>query len=730
MKPTLTRIAIAGVVGLFACVAYAGDDATSLSYISYLERYATVKPAGTTEALEAQINMPILSGDRLETARGARVETRLADGSTLWVDEFTVVDFDALAGSRDDPAERTALYIGSGSAAVEVPEGGVGADTVRVETPAGVVLLHRPGLFRVDLTENGAQVAARTGFAEVPVGVGSALVRAGQEISIGGSDNGATNVSTTAFGDDFWSWVEDRRHPQGGGQTARYAEGVAPSQAAVLDSYGDWVWVGDFNSWMWRPRVSVGWVPYSYGRWYWTPVGWDWISYEPWGWYPSHYGSWYLDADFGWVWCWDWVWGPAWVHWIYTPGYIGWCPRGYYDWWYTDHRGSPSRGWTRNALDFSGRVRLRGIDPRPWTVVPADRFGDGNIDRVRVDARPVLRGVSGDGFVSSGPLITRSRELIAPEETFSDRFRTSIREAPGLETLLGRQAVGGLDRGGLVTTSLRPVETVALVGAPVRVPVAGPRGVAGDGPISRTRGGVAIPSFGRGISGVGGGGAVSRGSIRERGRYFTWLDRVRSGGEVPAPRPRTMEISRPSSPSTTRIERSPTPRMTRPAAPPSHTTTSRPHSSGRLESVSPELERMARRQTTLRGGFFRSGREVISVERSGGRLDASSTPLVRNDGRIRVITDRSENRVVWELPPRFYPAPERPMTGAPPAVAPPSPWARTAMSVAPRTVSRGLVQRSWPSVPSASMRSVAHVGAPRMGRAVSTRSRAAGRARR
>ena len=50
-----------------------GDEMTSLSYISYLERYATVMPANQEETIEAVINMPLVAGDRVDTAREARM---------------------------------------------------------------------------------------------------------------------------------------------------------------------------------------------------------------------------------------------------------------------------------------------------------------------------------------------------------------------------------------------------------------------------------------------------------------------------------------------------------------------------------------------------------------------------------------------------------------------------------------------------------------------------------
>jgi len=441
---------IAAVAGA-GTLAFAGDELTSLSYISYLERYATVYPASGDETLDVQVNMPILAGDRLDTARGARVEVQLADGCIVWVDEFTTVDFDALALSRDTSSRRTVLHVVAGTIAVEVPATATVDENLRIDSGRASVFLSRPGLFRLTAKRGELHVEAHAGLAELPARMGSALLRAGQQAWIEEDDdeNDIERARLDVDPDDFWSWVEERRNPRGGGQTARYVEGHHGYRAAVLDTYGEWVYVSAYSSWAWRPRVSVTWRPYSLGRWYWTPVGWTWISYEPWGWYPYHYGSWYWDAGYGWVWCWDWVWGPAWVHWMWADGYVGWCPRGYYDWWYWRHHHHHYQGrwpdrWSHAAFDFSGRVRLREIDPRPWTFVPGDRFGSSHIDRVRLDSERVLReiGERGEGIVRSGPLVTRTPARELPDRGVGDALRRSAgdRPLPDLGALLRRDA--------------------------------------------------------------------------------------------------------------------------------------------------------------------------------------------------------------------------------------------------------------------------------------------------
>jgi hypothetical protein len=442
MASNLYRKAFASfgaALGLAVGVATAGnnnDPMTSLSYISYLERYATITPASQGETLDAVVNMPVLPGDRVETARGARAELQLADGSTVWMDQFTTLDFDSIANSRGSMASRTVLHLASGRIAVELA---ASTPNLRVDSPAGTVYLTRNGLYQLEFTGNRLEVAAARGAAELPAGMGSVLLRAGYVAWVAGGEE-LQRASWSGDGDDFWRWVQERRTPPPASPTARYVEGGV--RAYVLDTYGEWVYVDDLGSWGWRPRVTITWVPYRFGRWYWTPTGWCWVSYEPWGWYPYHYGSWYFSVSFGWVWFWDPVWAPAWVHWIYTPGYVGWCPRGYYDWWWWHHGGygghhRPHR-WSEVSFDFSGRVRLGAIDRRPWTFVPEDRFTSSHIERVRLDPERVLQtlGPEREAIVRSGPLTGPSpREVRSPgslRDYFGERERSTVREVTPL----------------------------------------------------------------------------------------------------------------------------------------------------------------------------------------------------------------------------------------------------------------------------------------------------------
>ncbi len=567
-RATIVIVAIVAGMGA-APVALGTDDLTSLSYISYLERRATVSPAHQDEVIEAVVNLPVVAGDRLETFRGARVELQLADGSTLWLDEFTVVEVDAVAGSRDDPAPRTALFLAQGNVAVEIPGHASGNESMRLDSEFGSLFLDKPGLFRIDLERGAVRVQAHAGLAELPAGTGSVLLRAGQQGWVDGR-GGVDKEPLRASLDDFWAWVEARRRPPVSSTTQEHVRGTAASRAWVLDSYGEWVFVSSYSSWMWRPRVAVGWVPYSYGRWYWTPVGWTWVSYEPWGWLPYHYGTWFWDVTFGWVWGWDPIWGPAWVHWFYYPGYVGWCPRGYYDGWYYRHcrdcrhtHGHEPQRWHSATLDFSGRVRIRTIDPRPWTIVRSEVFTSGRLDRVRIEPTRLLREVPDDAFahVRSGPLLTPTPGRGNGGTLLERSFTPGQRELPDLSVLMGRDS-GAVGR--LQTLPARPLRT-ADIELPARTVPAGRTGStpalpSGSGAGRSVSGGTRSPGAVTPPAGRGGSTPSGTGSVRTpiRPAPDTPTGRGWTGTTPPSTVPdRPSPPSRPDAPRTVRSQPAP-----------------------------------------------------------------------------------------------------------------------------------------------------------------------------
>ncbi len=509
----MTRKLTAGLALLLAALvpaASAEDELTSLSYISYLERYATVRPASQDESIEAVINLPLVAGDRVDTAREARVEVVLADGSWLWLDEYTSVSLDAVAFSRDTASDRTVLFLAEGSIVVEVPALADSQRPTRVDGSAETVYLSQPGLYRIMTTPvSGLRVEVTRGLAEVATAAGGMLVRTDYAADL--EDQTVRALERFAPGDDdFARWVEQRRQAPSG-NSLQYVDPGYERQAGQLDNYGTWVYLEDANSWAWQPRVTSDWRPYTAGRWYWTSAGWNWVSYEPWGWLPYHYGSWYMHAGYGWVWGWGSYWSPAWVHWYYSPGYVGWCPMGYYSGWWggyygwdDDHHhhgghgghgghgqpgrddtvpraaatrlaepreGGPSTASTR-GLDLSGRVRADALDGGAWSVVAADDFASPHLTRLVKPADVAFRdrAASSEGVVRSGALVTASPAHGRPAREIEQAFtRTPVADAPDLSRVVARDSrVPAAEAVGLA----RPTTQADLSRAAVTAPTA------------------------------------------------------------------------------------------------------------------------------------------------------------------------------------------------------------------------------------------------------------------
>jgi len=153
----MRKFLIAGLLLVLGSTAMASDedDATSLSYISYLERYATILPANQDESLEAAINMPLVAGDRVDTAREARMEVVLADGNTVWLDEYTTLSLDAVAFSRDAEAERTVVFLAEGTIMVEISEFSLSSKPMRIDSRGATVYLDERGLYRLRALPTG-----------------------------------------------------------------------------------------------------------------------------------------------------------------------------------------------------------------------------------------------------------------------------------------------------------------------------------------------------------------------------------------------------------------------------------------------------------------------------------------------------------------------------------------------------------------------------------------------
>lgn len=494
-----------------------GDTRSAYSYVrettgevSVISRY--------NGRIAARRNLPITTGDEIEVSEGSRAEIALADGNLLHVGGGTRARFVSLREQQGEDDEFSAIELEEGSVILTA----VGADEdslPRIDTDDATVYLSAGARARVNADpRRGTAVIARAGRMEVRTPDGRHTLRSGEYMMVQGEEE--PEIARGSFSRDrFDLWAADRISAlyETRSASARYVDDEYDSEVVALDGYGDWNYNETHSTYAWSPRVNVGWTPYSYGSWYYTPIGMTWWSYDPWGWYPHHYGSWFFDAGWNrWAWAPSYAYSPAWVYWAHTPSYVGWCPTGYYSfyspWWnnYYRHWGFPRRGGVHLAIH--GSYSTRGVDFRGWNFVGSREFGGS----ARMDVIPGARIVDRIGdrvAVSSRPFVVEGRGSSTREA-----IREYVREAPRVI-----ERTSNPDSGRMAPVLARQAELPAETQQALR--------------------GRAVVVEGNRLGGPGVSDVAPRGAVIERGRTMREITmREPRGAEAPA---RSAETSEP-----------------------------------------------------------------------------------------------------------------------------------------------------------------------------------------
>jgi hypothetical protein len=357
-----------------------GQEATAEPppHLSIVDGRATVEREGRVE--DAVASLPLVEGDRIRTEVG-RTEVLFADGSVLHLDHHTAIDLMSPTLIR--------LLEGRLMLVVSRPDETSGVPAYRVDTPGGSVSTAEPGEYRVSLLTGtlGAEteLAVLRGSAEIATDRGSMPVNAGERSLVRAGDRPAYPVAfNSASWDAFDRWSEERREARFGVASAQYLPPQVRGYAGTFDRHGTWRHEEPYG-YVWYPRVAPGWRPYYNGYWagyrHW---GATWIAWDPWGWPTHHFGRWGIGFGGAWFWIPARRWAPAWVSWAVAPGFVGWCPLGFY--------GRPVIGIAHVNV-FRGR---RFDSWHAWTVVPERAF----VSRTHVP-RHVVNGRALDGRVRS-----------------------------------------------------------------------------------------------------------------------------------------------------------------------------------------------------------------------------------------------------------------------------------------------------------------------------------------
>src|SRR5438445_13138284 len=305
-------------------IAAAADDddpPARAARLSFAGGAVSFEPAGTDEWVDAVVNRPMTTGDKLWTDRDGRAEVRI-DSYGLRLGPQTGFSFLNL----DDNTVQIRLTEGSLNIRVRRLEDN---DTVEIDTPNLAFNVLRPGSYRIDVNENGdtTVVSVREGQGEVTGGGSAYPVRAGDSVTFSGTDQLSADVQDYQGNDDFDRWSSERDR--------RWDRSAAPKYVSDdvvgyedLDEYGGWRPVPEYGT-VWFPRTTVaGWAPSRYGHWVWvSPWGWTWVDDAPWGFAPFHYGRWVTVGG-----AWGWVPSPprpavvtvAYVRPVYAPALVAW----------------------------------------------------------------------------------------------------------------------------------------------------------------------------------------------------------------------------------------------------------------------------------------------------------------------------------------------------------------------------------------------------------------------
>ncbi len=302
---------IAGIALLTLASSALADPPARVARLGYLNGTVSFSPAGEDYWVDATVNRPLTTGDRLWADRGARSEIQVG-GATIRMSAGTSV----AVLNLDDRI--TQLQLTQGVLNVRVwradPD-----QTFEVDTPNLAFVPRQAGSYRieVDPDRDETRVVVRNGRGDVYGDDTAYTIDTRQAYLFSGTSLRDYRIVDFRRPDEFDRWAIDRDRGYEQSVSARYvSRDVIGYQD--LDAHGTWRAEPEYGN-VWVPsRVPAGWSPYRDGHWAWIdPWGWTWVDDAPWGFAVSHYGRW-ANTRGSWVW----VPGPVSRRAYYAPALV------------------------------------------------------------------------------------------------------------------------------------------------------------------------------------------------------------------------------------------------------------------------------------------------------------------------------------------------------------------------------------------------------------------------
>ncbi len=289
-------LALSSVLMLTLSGLAAAEPPSRAARLGYIGGAISFSPAGQPDWVQAVVNRPLTTGDRLWSDINSRAELQVG-GAAIRLGAATSVTLLNL----DDRIVQVQLSQGT----LKVRVRRLGPDqTFEIDTPNLAFTLRRPGEYRIDVDPNAdaTAVMVQSGEAEVYGDGASYAVNPRQGYRFYGTGLSDYEPLATRRDDDLDRWARDRDRRGDDSPSARF---VSPEVIGYedLDANGTWHSDPSYGN-VWTPtRVVVGWTPYRDGHWIWVdPWGWTWVDDAPWGFAVSHYGRWAnINGSWGWV---------------------------------------------------------------------------------------------------------------------------------------------------------------------------------------------------------------------------------------------------------------------------------------------------------------------------------------------------------------------------------------------------------------------------------------------
>ena len=308
----LRAVALVAGVAVLAFSGFASADPPSrVARLGYMAGAVSFSPAGESDWVQASINRPLTTGDRLWSDAGARAEIQIG-GAMIRMNAATGLSVLNL----DDQIAQLQLTQGTLNVRVRHLEPD---QVLEVDTPNLAFTLRQPAEYRieVDADGNATTIVVRNGQGEAYGEDVAYVIDSRQSYRFTGTGLRDYQSLEAPRVDEFDRWASDRDRSYDNSGSARYV-----SQDVIgyqdLDANGTWRVDAAYGN-VWVPnRVAADWSPYRDGHWAWVdPWGWTWVDDAPWGFAVSHYGRW---ANMGGTW--GWVPGPMRTQAYYAPALV------------------------------------------------------------------------------------------------------------------------------------------------------------------------------------------------------------------------------------------------------------------------------------------------------------------------------------------------------------------------------------------------------------------------